>query len=210
MKSYSQYEQDLILYNEIFKNRENSEIFIDIGAYDGIKYSNTYFFEKLGWSGICIEPLPGAFHQMKQNRKCILENCAISDAEGEFDFTEIIGNENDDMVSGFNREEIAELLNLNHPTSYKKIKVPTFRLDTILHKYKIKNVDFCSIDVEGHGLNVVKSIDWDLFNISYLCIEANDEIEEVKKFISPLYKDYLNVYANKKGKIIGDIIFKRI
>ena len=31
--------------------------FVDLGCYDGVTYSNTWYFEtKLGWSGVCVEP----------------------------------------------------------------------------------------------------------------------------------------------------------
>lgn len=30
---------------------------IEVGAYDGISLSNTYFFEQKGWKSLCIEPL---------------------------------------------------------------------------------------------------------------------------------------------------------
>ena len=33
--------------------------FVDLGCYDGVTYSNTWYFErKLGWSGVCVEPEP--------------------------------------------------------------------------------------------------------------------------------------------------------
>ena len=41
----SQYGQDRILNEYIFHDKRNG-VFIDIGAYDGVHYSNTYFFEK--------------------------------------------------------------------------------------------------------------------------------------------------------------------
>ena len=36
--------------------------FVDLGCYDGVTYSNTWYFEtKLGWSGVCVEPNPAVF-----------------------------------------------------------------------------------------------------------------------------------------------------
>lgn len=207
MKFYYQYGQDEILFKEI---KKTNGVFLDIGAYDGITYSNTYFFEKLGWNGICIEPLPSIYSELVKNRKCTCINCAISDKEGLFEFIEILGNENDAMLSGFNRENI-----INDKQKYKKIKTYTFRLDTILKREKIDKIDLCSIDVEGHGVNVVKSINWKEYDINYLCIEASNEIEEVIKVISPYYEKYINVFEKRnpnsktKGKNVADIIFKR-
>lgn len=49
-----------------FKNLKNG-VFFDIGAHDGVSLSNTYFFEKeLGWSGICLEPIPEVFERLKK------------------------------------------------------------------------------------------------------------------------------------------------
>lgn len=55
MEYYSQFGQDKFLDQKIFKGK-NSGFFLEIGADDGVRYSNTYFFEKFrGWQGICIE-----------------------------------------------------------------------------------------------------------------------------------------------------------
>src|SRR3972149_7086762 len=73
-KYYSQYQQDKWLYENIFKNNTNG-FFVDIGASDGIKFSNTYFFEKmLGWNGVCVEPLPDIYKRLIKNRNCICIN----------------------------------------------------------------------------------------------------------------------------------------
>ena len=159
MKQYSQYGQDILLNNLI--NKQNG-FFIDIGAHDGICFSNSYLFEtELEWNGICIEPLPNIFKKLEKNRKCILENCAISDVEGALDFVSIEGlNESGEMLSGFGREETAKFLG----RTYEIIKVNTFRLDVILDKHNIKYADFCSIDTEGTEINVIKSINWHTYN----------------------------------------------
>ena len=40
-----------------------------MGALDGIKYSNTKFFEELlNWTGILIEPNPVMFNKLIKNR----------------------------------------------------------------------------------------------------------------------------------------------
>ena len=58
----SQVEQDKWAIEEIFSFKENG-YFIEIGAADGIHFSNTYVLEKeLGWQGICIEPFPLSFN----------------------------------------------------------------------------------------------------------------------------------------------------
>lgn len=183
MKNYSQYGQDEILNNLI--NKRNG-FFIDIGAHDGISFSNSYSFEtELEWSGICIEPLPKIFKKLQENRKCILENCAISNIEGVLDFVSIEGIGHNDMASGFNRESMAKSLILKDGGMYEIIKVDCFRLDTILDKHNIKHADFCSIDTETNEFNVIKSINWNNYQIDYLCIEKNNEEENMINYLKP-------------------------
>ena len=54
---YSQLGQDRFLNENYFKNKLTGT-FVDIGAHDGNTYSNSKFFENLGWSGLCVEPIP--------------------------------------------------------------------------------------------------------------------------------------------------------
>ena len=72
MASVSQEGQDRIILDLFF--RENGEykrggIFIEVGAYDGVTISNTLLMEReLGWTGLCLEPIPERFTQLRNNR----------------------------------------------------------------------------------------------------------------------------------------------
>lgn len=46
--------------------------FIEVGASDGIRKSNCYFLENLGWNGLAVEANPIYFDNLATNRKCIL------------------------------------------------------------------------------------------------------------------------------------------
>ena len=60
---YSQYLQDVFVQFVFFNNKKDG-YFIDIGAYDGIRLSNTYLFEKnKNWKGICVEPNNKVFNK---------------------------------------------------------------------------------------------------------------------------------------------------
>ena len=49
----SQYGQDKVVYDLLGKPKFG--IFVDIGANDGVTYSNSLFFEQKNWTGVCIE-----------------------------------------------------------------------------------------------------------------------------------------------------------
>jgi len=50
---YSQHGEDFIL--DLIFDHKKSGFFVEVGCIDGLRFSNTLFFEKLGWKGICIE-----------------------------------------------------------------------------------------------------------------------------------------------------------
>jgi len=182
----SQYQQDVWLDANVFRGKRNG-VFVDVGAYDGLDISNTHYFNTISkWTGICIEPNPITFQKLKQNRSCILENCAIGDTEGELDFISIYGGGAsgsgfDDPTGKVIETAIAETK--KDGGTWEKIKVPTFRLDTILDKHNLKFVDYCSIDVEGFEINVVRSIDWNKYYIQYLTVEKNISIDQVTEHL---------------------------
>lgn len=74
MHDYSQTGQDEWVLS-IIKHRG---YFLDMGAYDGVKFSNTYRLEQLGWTGLCVEANPNNFEILKQNRKCSVANLAVA------------------------------------------------------------------------------------------------------------------------------------
>ena len=81
MKYYSQAGQDIWVAKK-FEYKKNG-YFLEVGAYDGIQTSNTYFLEKeLGWSGICIEANPSVFNSLALNRKSLNLNVAVSNYQG--------------------------------------------------------------------------------------------------------------------------------
>ena len=42
----------------IFEGRKTG-FYVDIGCHHPFRFSNSYLFYKLGWRGICVDPLPG-------------------------------------------------------------------------------------------------------------------------------------------------------
>ena len=63
MNSYSQLNQDINVLK--FYNNKTDGYFVEIGASDGIKISNTYLLEKeYNWKGICIEPIQEEYEKL--------------------------------------------------------------------------------------------------------------------------------------------------
>ena len=82
MSSYSQLGQDLAVLS--YFNNKQGGYYVDIGAHDGICFSNTYLLEKNHqWTGICVEPLPENFTRLGINRpKSICVDNAVYSISG--------------------------------------------------------------------------------------------------------------------------------
>ncbi|MEX0940424.1 MAG: FkbM family methyltransferase [Candidatus Babeliales bacterium] len=207
---YSQNNQDQFIYEQFFKD-DKKGFFIDIGANDGITYSNTYFFEKhLGWKGICFEPLPSAFKILQKNRSCTCINACIGSQEELAQFLAIQGiTERTDMLSGLIKkydprhiERINRELALYGGTK-KIIVIPCYTLNTILEKYDIRYIDYLSIDTEGGELDILKSIDFSKIIINIIDVENN--------YNEPYIYNYLLKKGYQLVKRTGaDEIYKKI
>jgi FkbM family methyltransferase len=212
MDYFSQYGQDDYLDNQIFK-KQNNGVFIDIGAYDGKRLSNTYFFEKSrNWEGICFEPNPRVFKELIKNRDCICINGAVSEKEGELDFLDLEGVETlGGLVSKFDKRHLERI-----DTDFEKyegksrqiIKVKCYNINKVLKESNYKVIDYCSIDTEGGELDIVKSIDLSKFKVKVFSVENN--FPERNKWVSywknltrQSVEGYLKKFGYKKIMQIG-------
>jgi FkbM family methyltransferase len=187
MTFYSQSGQDKILDTHVFKGYKRG-FFVNIGAWDGVCFDNTLFFEReLKWTGINIEPLPDRYQSLVENRpNCKNFNIAVSDRNGDAEFLAITGDTS--MLSGIKEnydprhlDRIArETAALN--TEARTISVPVKRLDTLFKEQDVRRVHYMSIDAEGSEMNIIRSID---FNFTYI-----DVI------------DFENNYPDKTGPIL--------
>lgn len=175
--SFSQHKQDIILDNDLF-NKKTGGVFVEIGAYDGVQFSNSVFFERFrNWTGICVEPIPARFNELVKNRHCHCENVAIDENETDFEFTWVEGDFETEMLSGWAKDEsnnirIEKNINTEKHT-VTRIKVKALPLQSILDKYQVYAIDYCSIDVEGHEINVLRSIDFKRVRIEVFSVEMN-------------------------------------
>ncbi len=208
MTYYSQTKQDHFL--DYFFSKKEQGIFVDVGAHDGITFSNSYFFEKhRNWKGLCVEPIPEVFAALDKNRNCLKANCCISAQNGTEKFLRIKGYA--EMLSGIysNYEErhlqrIEEELK-EFDGEKELIEVKAYTLANLLKKNEIAKVDFLSLDVEGSEMVVLNSIDFSACEFSIIMFENNYDESEIGgflknkgfKFLRRLGKD--DVYLNGKA-----------
>lgn len=198
LNSYSQNKEDLFLDKILNKKRG---FYVDVGAYDPFRYSNTARFYKKGGSGINIEPNPARFARfVKFRERDINLNCGVGSTTTKklFYFFE------NDLLNTFSSFEAKRYIKLGFKLENKQ-KLEVVRLSEVFSKYlKDRKIDFLNIDTEGMQLEVLKSNDWQRFKPKVICIETyysylqpTAEAESISKFLEKMgYTKYCDVGQN--------------
>jgi FkbM family methyltransferase len=193
--SYSQLEQDINVL-KYYNNKKNG-YFIEIGANDGIKLSNTYLLEKeYNWKGICVEPIPNIFELLCKNRtKSFCCNKAIynkNNIEVDFDIA------NDcELLSGISDKIDCHKEKVDNNKT--KIKVKTITFNTLLETYNAPlYIDYLSLDTEGTELDILNSVDLNKYIFGLIDIEHN-YIEPRRSKIRELLLSYGYEYIGENN-----------
>lgn len=194
-KSYSQEGEDLMV-DRLLAGKK-SGFYVEVGAHHPFRFSNTYFFYKKGWSGICIDPLPGI---KKSFNKCrprdLFLEVGVSAKEATLEYFMF----NEPALNTFDLSIAAERNGLRGYRLIESRKINTFTLEKIL-KNNIplhQKIDLLSVDVEGLDLEVLKSNDWELFSPKVIIAEC------LTTLLDEVGADSVYIFLKSKGyKLYG-------
>jgi FkbM family methyltransferase len=153
--------------------------FLDIGAYDGKTFSNTYRLVELGWSGICVEPAPTVFpalfnlHKSNEKVKCINAAVVPSGPSKLMAFFD----SNGDALGTLSCDHVAKW------SPYAKFSpcwvYPISMVDLI--NQIPEDFDFVNIDVEGISTNLFESFvrNYKGNRLKCVCVEHDGHVSEV-------------------------------
>ena len=172
--SRSQSKEDEYAFREFFKGKQGG-IYLEMGALDGVKFSNTIAFDKfLGWKGVLIEPDPDSFSRLKTNRP------------GNANFHAAICNECRQVNFARNKENAVGGIYEFMSDRFKRVWFPRgntnpypiacLPLHEVLAHAGVAHVNFWSLDVEGAELSVLVGIDWNVFSFDVLTMESNTKV----------------------------------
>ena len=204
LKSYSQEGEDMIL-RRLFE-KQKTGFYVDVGAHHPKRFSNTYFFYKLGWRGINVDVMPGsmiAFNRMRprdiniekpvSNKKQLLTYYAF----------------NEPALNGFSKE-LSEERDGKGSYFVKFTKdIETSTLEEILDDNlpKVQSIDFLSIDVEGLDFNVLRSTNLEKYHPKVILVEIlNSSLADIQ--ISKIYQFLTDAGYELYAKTVNTVIFK--
>lgn len=205
--SYSQEGEDVLL-ERIFRKFETG-FYVDIGAHDPIRFSNTYLLYNLGWKGLNIDPRPGIMERFNKIRpRDINLELAVSDTKELL--TYYIFNE--PALNGFDSKLSHERNQIENFSIIETKEIQTYTLDEIFNENldESQKIEVLTIDVEGFDLNVLKSNNWEKYNPTLILVEILENnffsIQEDKttrylasKNYFPICKTINTVFFSYKG-----------
>lgn len=137
--------------------------FVEVGAYQPEYLSQTLVLEQKGWTGVLVEPQPDLADELRRRRsaKVFAVACTSRRNAGSHMTLHLAGG----------HSSLDRSLNLAERKPYGVIEVPTRTLDQILIEAGAQKIDFISIDVEGHELDVLDGFDLERWRPRLMLIE---------------------------------------
>jgi FkbM family methyltransferase len=181
--TYAQFGEDAILQSIL---GDGVGSYVDIGAGDPIRTSNTYALYRLGWRGVLVDPIASNVDRARRFRKgdrVVHAGCGRE--QGELVFFEYSTYE----FSTTSRERVEELQSqgISPKATYS---VPIFAMRDLALSGMPSDRSVLSIDVEGMEVDILKGNDWNTFRPRLIVIE---------EWVSPL-KETTEVFQILKSE----------
>lgn len=162
MRTIFEHDVESDLKREFFGDTERG-YFVEVGANQPEIFSQTFDLEQKGWTGVLIEPQPDLAEELRRRRsaKVYAEACSSRRNAGGRLTLHLAGG-----LSSFEKS-----LNQAAIKPHGTMDVPVRTLDQILTDAALPHIDFMSIDVEGHELEVLDGFDLDRWRPRLILIE---------------------------------------
>lgn len=163
--------------------------YLDVGAYDPIKTSNTYFFYNQGRHGVLVEPNLSLCERLRQVRPrdtTLAAGIGVS-AQKEADYYLM----SDAAWNTFSKEEAEHMEQFTNGTIKikKVVKMPLLNINDVMDEHFGGAPTFLSVDAEGLHLAILKSMDFSRFRPPLICVETlvsggRATIREIPEFMA--------------------------
>jgi FkbM family methyltransferase len=160
-----------------FFGRKNAGIFVEVGANDPHAGSQTWLLEQNGWRGVLVEPQAALCEKLRSARKnsqVFQVACSSPERQGEAVFH--IGQ--DDEHSTLETQIATDGARF---VATDRVKVTT--LDKVLAEAGVQSIDFLSLDVEGHEIEVMRGFDFAKYRPALILIEDNAKTLTKHRFL---------------------------
>jgi FkbM family methyltransferase len=177
---FSQFGEDIVLDN-IFGHKKGG-FYVDVGCYHPKHWSNTYLMHKRQWTGINIDIDEFKVQMFNIARKNSTNICsAVSNEEKDITY---YCSKDYSPVNTLDQNFAEGMASKKPRVNYELKQTKSRKLDKIIleTKFREREIDLLSIDVEGHELPVLQSLNFQIYKPKVLVIELHEEkIAEILK-----------------------------
>jgi FkbM family methyltransferase len=171
---YSQNNEEQIILEQ-FGNTVGR--FYDIGAWNGVKFSNTYALLERGWSGVLVEPEPASFLALQSNLKTFgdkarLVNTAITPAACLSPFWDS-GGDAVSTLSTAHRDKWQP-----HLAPMRQYWIKTATMAELFDAFG--PAEFISLDTEGTNWELFKALPLAMSELKLVCVEHDGKAAEMQ------------------------------
>ncbi|XP_063980717.1 uncharacterized protein LOC135164374 isoform X3 [Diachasmimorpha longicaudata] len=193
-----------------FKNKPNG-FFIECGAYDGETRSNTWVLEKqLNWTGILIEADPINFTKMlNKNRNAYMSPTCLSIKKFPMNVSFLMARNIGRIHAPHEQDGLSVTNSPDRAYEGVHVGVQCFPLASYIAALGIKTVDYFSLDIEGHELDVLKTIPFDRVDITTLSVEFTHVEGGQERLIKFMEEKGYTVHdlVTNEDNLANDVIF---
>ena len=192
IKYYGQLWQDFEAELILEKRGINCGRYLDIGAFDGVTFSNTKRFEDKGWEGICVEPISTSFQKLEKGRSSINVNVAIGPNHGR------VLMETCDLNDGiFHGDALATIGKITDPR-FSGLKTRSEDVSVVSAESVIpegwEKIELIAIDCEGCDLDALSTIDLKRRDPELIIIENGSDGDAISSYLNVF--GYSEEFAN--------------
>ncbi|CAB3387983.1 Hypothetical predicted protein [Cloeon dipterum] len=184
--------------------RLKNGFFVECGVWDGERDSNTLMLEKrYNWTGLLVEGSPTESKIIKtKNRKAWLAPVCMSTSTSSM-IVSFMDNSYAGRIIG---PQGMNLPGMSHVSFVSQLCIP---FNTLMAALNQTTIDYFSLDVEGHELEILSTIDFERFFIRTMTVEytqSADRLDEILELMDEngfkLHsKNSLDfIFVNKKNK----------
>lgn len=166
--SYSQFGEDIVAQNAL--NQVQNGFYVDVGAYDPLKLSNTALLHIRGWDGINVEPRAEAIERFNRLRPHATNlRMAIHNELDSVTLHKFRGGKIDTVLP-----DRAQALSNTKEVTGEEV-VPAMSLNALFDRYVPDgvHVNYLSVDIEGYDEEAILAFDLDRHRPDVVCVEIH-------------------------------------
>ncbi len=193
--SFSQRDEEQYIL-EYFGDEGN---FLDIGAYNPFKFSNTRALYERGWKGAFIEPSEpcrkSIYDEYAKDHEIEIYDICLGDETKEVSFYDSQG----DALSSTDYHHVEKWKN-NYGSKFTTLTVDMISVKDFMKQTRFNSFNFINIDVENDELGFKILRAFDLTDTQMICIEIRPELrQQVRNFLQwkEIYQSPENIILAK-------------